>query len=281
MTDYANRFVIDQFRNVPGVADVQVYGERRYSMRIWVDPARLAAYALTVQDVEDALRRQNVEIPAGRIESIDREFTILSQTALTTPDEFAAVVVKETDGGLVRLSDVAKIELGPRDERRETRYNGKPAVSLGVIKQATANPLDVSTGIRDRLPSVRATLPAGLSLNVGYDSSIFIRESIRSVFSTIFEAVGLVALVVIVFLSRRGIGHSAGHHPGLPIATFTIMACRIRSMLTFLARCWRSDWWSTTRSWCWKTRIVISRPACGRSRRPSSVRARSPSPSWQ
>ena len=224
MTDYANRFVIDQFRNVPGVADVQVYGERRYSMRIWVDPARLAAYALTVQDVEDALRRQNVEIPAGRIESIDREFTILSQTALTTPEEFGAVIVKESGGGLVRLADVAKVELGPRDERRETRFNGKPAVSLGVIKQATANPLDVSTGIRDRLPSVQSTLPAGLSLDVGYDSSIFIRESIRSVFKTIFEAVALVALVVIVFLrSARASAIPLVTIPVSLIATFTIM----------------------------------------------------------
>ncbi len=224
MTDYANRFVTDQLRNVPGVADVQIFGERRYSMRIWVDPARLAAYAMTVQDIEDALRHQNVEIPAGRIESLDREFTVLSRTALVSPEEFAAIVLKETDGALVRLGDVAEVELGARDERRETRFNGKRAVSLGIIKQATANPLDVSTGIRERLPSIREALPPGLSIDVGYDSSIFIRESIRSVFKTILESVGLVALVVIVFLrSARASVIPLVAIPVSLIATFAIM----------------------------------------------------------
>jgi multidrug efflux pump len=225
MTDYANRYVIDQLRNVAGVADVQIFGERRYSMRIWVDPARLAAYALTVQDIEDALRKQNIDIPAGRIESVDREFTVLSRTGLTSPDDFRAIVVKEAGGALVRLEQVAAVELGPRDERRETRFNGKPAVSLGIIKQATANPLDVSSGVADRLPPIRSTLPAGLSLDIGYDSSIFIRESIRSVFDTIFEAVALVALVVIVFLrSARASVIPLVTIPVSLVATFSIMA---------------------------------------------------------
>jgi len=200
VTDIADRYVKDQIQNVPGVAEVTIFGERRYAMRIWVDRTRLAAYALTVQDVETALRQQNVEIPSGRIESTDREFTVLSRTGLTTPEEFGRIVVVETGGQLVRLRDVAKIELGARDERTVTRFNGKQAISLGVVKQATANPLDVSREVQAKLPAIIEGLPKGLALDVAYDTSVFIDESIKSVFHTIVEAVLLVVLVILVFL---------------------------------------------------------------------------------
>jgi multidrug efflux pump len=200
VTDIADRYVKDQIQNVPGVAEVTIFGERRYAMRIWVDRARLAAYALTVQDVENALRQQNVEIPSGRIESTDREFTVLSRTGLTTPEGFGRIVVLEAGGQLVRLRDVAKIELGARDERTVTRFNGKQAISLGVVKQATANPLDVSREVQSKLPTIIEALPAGLSLDVAYDTSVFIDESIKSVYRTIVEAVILVVLVILIFL---------------------------------------------------------------------------------
>jgi multidrug efflux pump len=200
VTDIADRYVKDQIQNVPGVAEVTIFGERRYAMRIWVDRTRLAAYALTVQDVENALRQQNVEIPSGRIESTDREFTVLSRTGLTTPEEFGRIVVVETGGQLVRLRDVSKIELGARDERTVTRFNGKQAISLGVVKQATANPLDVSREVQAKLPAIIEGLPKGLALDVAYDTSVFIDESIKSVFHTIVEAVLLVVLVILVFL---------------------------------------------------------------------------------
>jgi len=200
VTDIADRYVKDQIQNVPGVAEVTIFGERRYAMRIWVDRTRLAAYALTVQDVESALRQQNVEIPSGRIESTDREFTVLSRTGLTTPEEFGRIVVVETGGQLVRLRDVSKIELGARDERTVTRFNGKQAISLGVVKQATANPLDVSREVQAKMPAIIEGLPKGLALDVAYDTSVFIDESIKSVFHTIVEAVLLVVLVILVFL---------------------------------------------------------------------------------
>ena len=154
ISDYADRFVRDRLQNLPGVGEVRIFGERRYAMRIWLDRARLAAYELTVQDIEDALRQQNVEVPSGRIESLDREFTVLSRTGLTTPEQFAQVVVKNADGFAVRLGDVARIEIGPQDERRVTRYNGGNAVIMGIVKQATANPLDVSVAMREVLPDL-------------------------------------------------------------------------------------------------------------------------------
>jgi multidrug efflux pump len=169
-------------------------------MRIWIDRARLVAHMLTVQDVENALRQQNVEVPSGRIEGLDREFTVLSRTGLTTPDQFRRIVVKDVDGFSVYLGDLAKVELGPQDERRTSSYNGETAIILGIVKQATANPLDVSLALRKVLPQIRRDLPAGMNVNLSYDRSVFIEESIKEVYKTIAEAVVLVVLVIFLFL---------------------------------------------------------------------------------
>jgi len=200
ITDYADRFVKDRLQNIPGVSGVRIFGERRYSMRIWLDRARLAAYNLTPQDVENALRRQNVEIPAGRIESTAREFTITTETDLRTPAQFDNLILREVEGYLVRLRDVGRAELGPRDSRVIARFNGNNAVAIGVIKQATANPLDVSKGVRAILPRIEREAPEGMKVGVGYDSSIFIDRSIDNVFHTIGEAVILVIIVIFLFL---------------------------------------------------------------------------------
>jgi multidrug efflux pump len=200
ITDYVDRFVVDRFKNLPGVADVQIQGERRYAMRIWLDRDRLAAYGLTVQDVEAALRAQNIEVPSGRIESRDREFTVLSRTGLVTPDQFRQVVVKLADGFPVRLKDVAEVELGAADDRRVSRANGRNAISVGIVKQATANPLDVSNAVREVLPELIESLPEGMSAEITYDTSVFIDRSIKAVFSTIAEAIVLVVLVILFFL---------------------------------------------------------------------------------
>ncbi len=200
ISDYADRYVKPELQNLPGVSGVNIYGERRYSMRIWVDRTRLAAYNLTVQDIETALRQQNVEIPSGRIESADREFTILSRTGLVTQQQFERIIVKQASGFLVRLGDVAQARIGAVEERRTTRYNGRTAVTLGVVKQSTANPLEVSKAIRERLPSLRDRLPEGMQIDVAYDTSVFIDESIKSVLRTIIEALALVVVVILLFL---------------------------------------------------------------------------------
>ena len=199
VSDYAARYIRPRLSTLPGAADVRIFGERRPSMRVWVDRSRLAAFRLTVQDVEDALRRQNVEIPAGRIESDKREFSVLSLTDLQTPAQFEAIIVREVGGHSVRLRDVARVEIAPLEERVITRYMGGTAVTLGVIKQAVGNPLELSRAVRAEVEDINRTLP-DMKLQVMYDSSLFIDESIRAVFKTIVEAIVLVALVIFLFL---------------------------------------------------------------------------------
>jgi multidrug efflux pump len=200
ITDYVDRFVLDRLKNLNGVADVVIYGERRYAMRIWIDRERLAAFNLTVQDLENALRAQNVELPSGRIESQDREFSVLSRTGLSTPEQFRNIVVKIAEGHQVKLGEVARVELGAEDERRDSRYNGQPAIAAGIIKQAVANPLDVSKAVRAAMPGVNQSLPEGLSATIGNDSAVFIDRSIEAVYRTIGEAILLVVLVIVFFL---------------------------------------------------------------------------------
>ncbi|WP_374662735.1 efflux RND transporter permease subunit [Inhella sp.] len=200
VTDYVNRVVRPKLQTALGVADVEVNGDRRYAMRIWVEPERLAAYRLTVQDVEDALRRQNLEVPAGRIESEQREFNVTARTDLNTPAQFEDIVVAQRGGLPVRLRDVARVEEAAADERSRIRLNGRPSVGLGVVKQATANPLEVSAAVNKMLPAIRDELPPGLEMELAVDTSVFIDRSVQSVYTTIIEAVVLVALVVFVFL---------------------------------------------------------------------------------
>jgi multidrug efflux pump len=200
LSDAADRIVKERLQTLPGVSDIRIFGERRYAMRIWLDPARLAAYNLTVQEVESALRAQNVEIPAGRIESIDREFTVLAETDLRSRSSFERVVVREAGGYAVRISDLGTVDIGAEDERVIFRTNSKTGVGLGIIKQSTANPLEVSRAVRAALPGVRAALPEGMTLDVSFDSSIFIERSIQAVFWVIGEAILLVALVIFLFL---------------------------------------------------------------------------------
>ncbi|MGH6944802.1 MAG: efflux RND transporter permease subunit, partial [Geminicoccaceae bacterium] len=201
LTDYADRYVKDQLQTLPGVAEVQIFGERRYAMRIWLDPLKLAAYDLTPQDVEDALRAQNVEIPAGVIESKTREFTVVSETDLKTPQQFDDLVLKQAPGGyLVRLQDVGRAELGAADDDTITRVNGKTSVALGIVKQSTANPLEVADAMRERLPDLTRNLPEGMRVEIAYDKSVFIAESIKNVYETIGEAIALVVLIIFLFL---------------------------------------------------------------------------------
>lgn len=200
ISDYLNRTIKPRLQTLPGAADVRIFGERRYSMRIWLDPERLAAYRLTPQDVEDSLRRQNVEIPSGRIESSQREFTVVSQTDLQRAQEFEAVIVRTVNGHPVRIRDIAKVSIAAQNERSVTRLNGRDSVSVGILKQATANPLVLSKAVRAQLPALQEELPPGLNVAVANDNAVFIDRSIQSVFKTILEAVALVGLVILVFL---------------------------------------------------------------------------------
>ena len=200
VSDLATRFVKPRLQTLPGAADVQIFGDRVYAMRIWMEPDRLAAFGLAVSDIEDALRRQNIELPTGKIENDTRELSVISRTDLNQRTEFEQVVVRVVDGYPVRIKDVARVEIGPEAERSIVRFNGENAVAMGLIKQATANPLILSQALRDALPSLRADLPDDVNVTIAYDSTVFIERSIAAVFKTIAEAVVLVALVTFLFL---------------------------------------------------------------------------------
>jgi len=199
-SDYVKRYVQPRLSVLPGAADVRIFGERQVSMRLNLDRTRLAAYRLTVQDVEDALRRQNAEIPAGRIESQSREFTVVAETDLRTPEQFNSIIVANVGGYPVRVRDIGSAEIGAIDERTISRFNGKPSLNIGVIKQAVANPLDLSTAVRTEVDRMNVGMPPGMKLVVAYDTSVFIDRSIKSVFETIAEAILLVVLVIFFFL---------------------------------------------------------------------------------
>ncbi len=200
LSDYANRIAKPMLQTAPGASDVRVFGERKFAMRIWLDPDRLASYKLTTQDVEDALRRSNVEVPAGRIESKFREFNVTAATDLQKPAEFRQVVIKAINGMPIRIGDVARVEQGPLSERTSTRLNGREAITLGVIRNATANPLDLSAAVRQMIPKIKENLPPGIEIEVANDNSVFIDRSIKAVYKTINEAMLLVALVIFLFL---------------------------------------------------------------------------------
>ncbi len=200
INDLVNRVVKPRLQTVTGVADVRIFGERKYAMLVSLDHARLSSYKLTPQDVEDAIRRSNLELPAGRIESSNREFSVSSQTDLNRPSQFGDIVIRSVNGFSVKLRDVAQIKEGAANDRSAVRLNGRSAISAGVIRQATANPLDLSKGVREMIPQLQADLPGDISIDVANDNSVFIDRSIKNVFTTIVEAVVLVALVIFVFL---------------------------------------------------------------------------------
>ncbi len=199
IADIAERLVKDRVQTIPGVARADVYGSR-FAMRIWLDPKRLAGFELTPLDIESALRRQNIEIPAGRVESQQREFTVLAETDLNEPYEFEAIIIKETDEFLVRLGDVARVELGADNARFRARHNGVNAVPLAIVKQATANPLDISKALNEMVPQIQRTLPEGMNISNAFDSTSFIQRSIDEVYVTVAEAIVLVMIVIFLFL---------------------------------------------------------------------------------
>ena len=224
LSDVADRLVKARLQSLPGVGSAQIFGERRYSMRVWVDPQALSARELTVQDVENAIASRNVEIPAGRIESTRREFSVRSLGELKTPQEFGEMVVASRGTQLIKLKDVARVELGPEDDRSIFRWRGTPSVAIGVVRQSKANLLNVAKSIRAELPAIQQTLPAGIKLESAFDGSVFVTHSIDDAKLTLLIAAVLVVLIIFVFLRNV----RATIIPGLAIpasiiSTFAIM----------------------------------------------------------
>ena len=200
LTDYADRYLTDPMKAVPGVATVIIGGERRYSMRVWLDRERLAAHGMTAQDVEEALRRQNLDSPGGRIESTQRELTVLAETDLQSPEAFNNMIIREVAGYPIRLKDVGRAAPGPYENRKIVRVGGNEAIALGVVKQSTGNTLAIAQKVRQLVPRLKAGLPEGMSMKVAVDTSQFIEAAINSVYKVLLEALALVVLVIFVFL---------------------------------------------------------------------------------
>ncbi|HLB00196.1 MAG TPA: efflux RND transporter permease subunit [Bacteroidota bacterium] len=200
LTDVADRVLKERIQRLAGVGSVFIGGERKYAMRVWLDPIRMASHGLTAQDIEASIRRENAEIPAGRVEGSEREFAVRTRGDLATPEEFGNVVVLKKNNDLVRLRDVALVTVGAENERTVARYNGLPAVGLGVVKQSKASTVDVADEVIEALGDLTQLLPPGMKLDIAYNSSTFIKESISEVKETLIIAMFLVVMVVLAFL---------------------------------------------------------------------------------
>ncbi len=203
LTDYAERSITERLSVLPGVARVRIGGARRYAMRVWIDREALAARQLTVADIEDALRRENVQLPAGRLESSQRELTLRTETGLNTEQQFRGLVIgRGADGHLVRLAEVADVRLAAENERSLSRSNGVPGISIGVEQISKANTLEVASAVRAELERIQPQLPAGTTMTVNMDRSVFIQESMQEVLYSLVIAVLLVLAVIYLFLGN-------------------------------------------------------------------------------
>jgi multidrug efflux pump len=201
LTEYLDRYVIDRMGAIPGVASVRVSGGRRYAMRVWLDREALAARQLTVGDVEAALRRENLELPAGRVESIEREFTLRTRTSLDSEEDFRLLVIgRAADGYLVRLGEVAEVRLAAEDERSLGRANGLPGVSVGIVPTSKANVLDVSKAVRAQLEQIQPTLPKDIEGDINLDFTVFVSESMKKVVTVLLETLLIVLVIIFAFL---------------------------------------------------------------------------------
>ena len=201
LNDYAERYVVDRLSSLDGVARVMVGGGQRYAMRIWLDRAQLNARGLTVNDVVAALRRENVELPAGRVESTDRDFSVRLMRSYAGAEDFAQLTVaKGADGHLVKLGEVAQVKLDSVERRTDFRGNGLPQLGLGIIKTSTANTLSVANAVKAEIGRLQGSLPAAMQLLISFDTSVFIESSVNEVYKTMIEAVVLVVAVIYLFL---------------------------------------------------------------------------------
>jgi multidrug efflux pump len=200
LTTLAERQVKPRFQGVAGVSSITIGGEKRYAMRLWLDSGRMAARQVTILDVQRALRQQNIDLPSGKVENLDREMTIQTRGELKSVDEFNELVIRADGATLVKLKDVGRAEDGVEDYRTIARARGKPCIFLGIVKQAKANTVSVAHSIKAEMEAVRSTLPPGIDMWVGFDSSTFVEKAIGEVWETLAIAFGLVVLIIFVFL---------------------------------------------------------------------------------
>ena len=225
LSDYARRYLVDRFSVLDGVARVRVGGGQNFAMRIWLDRRELAARNLSVGDVENALRAENLELPAGSLDSLDRQFTVRVARNFRTAKDFAQLVLARGDDGyLVRLADVARVEKGADEDRTFFRGNAIPMVGIGIIKQSTANTIEVAEAAKREMAQINASLPEGMDLKQSYDTSVFVKGAINEVYKTLAIAIALVVSVIFLFLgSARAMLVPAVTVPVSLVATFLVL----------------------------------------------------------
>ncbi len=200
ISEIADLTIKEQLQTISDVSAVQIWGEKRYSMRIWLDPAKMAGYGITPVDVKTALDRENVELPSGSIEGNTTELTIRTMGLMHTAKEFNDLVVRESDDRIIRLSDIGRAELGPQDTRSYMKMNGVPMVGVVVIPQPGANHIEIADAVYERVETMKKDLPEDIILSYGFDNTRFIRASINEVKKTVYEAFILVVIIIFLFL---------------------------------------------------------------------------------
>ncbi|MEX0719676.1 MAG: efflux RND transporter permease subunit [Balneolaceae bacterium] len=200
LSDIATNAFKERVQTIPGVSSVQIWGEKTYSMRMWMDPLRLAAYRLTPLDVQQALARENVELPSGRIEGNLTELTVRTQGRLYEPKEFNDLIVSESEGNVIRFRDIGIAELGPANERTILKRDGVPMVGVVIVPQPGANQVEIADEFHARVEQIKKDLPADIETAIGFDNTKYVRDSISEVQQTIFLALALVILIIFLFL---------------------------------------------------------------------------------
>ncbi len=230
LTDFTRRTLIDRLSVIDGVAMVRMTGGRNYAMRIWLDREGLAARQLTVQDVEDALRAENVELPAGRIESQQREFTLRTDTGLRTPAQFAALVIgRSPDNQIVRLGEVAEVRVEAEDDRFVSRSDGVPGISMGIVPQSKANVLAVNQAVTREIERLHSVVPDDIVVEINIDFSMFIREELKEVLITLAVALVMVLVVIFSFLGSL----RATIIPAVTIPVAIVASCLVMAVLGY------------------------------------------------
>ena len=203
LNDYLDRNIVDRLSIQPGVASITIGGERKYSIRIWMDPEQIASRQLTIVDVIRAIKNENIERGAGRFESSEREVGLKLDSKLKTLEEYNKIVIRHFGDSKIILSDVARIEIGPESERGFLRANKKSAIGLGIVRQTKSNVLDVANNIKEELELIRPSLPESIDMSIGYDQSKFVNESIYEIRFALTVSMILVILIIYYFLSSK------------------------------------------------------------------------------
>ena len=200
LSEIADLTVKEQLQTIPDVSSVSIWGEKKYSMRLWLDPTKMAGYGITPVDVKNALDKENIELPSGSIEGNTTELTIRTLGLMHTTEEFNDVIIKEENNQIIRFSDIGRAELGPADLKSYMKMNGVPMVGVVVVPQPGANHIDIADAVYERMETMKKDLPEDVHYNYGFDNTKFIRASISEVESTVYEAFMLVIIIIFLFL---------------------------------------------------------------------------------